>query len=471
MTSGSVASWLALVGLVAWNLLRPDFMFGLPFWLTWLAVVAAFLAGLGAGRVFSGRRKTVLFTAMGLAAALAAGWFAVAHLGLDAPGQPTLRGAVVVGIGAFAGLATRGWWRRPLSAQLLLVAAALAAWGLSDAAIVGEGVGLYDFRVYLEGARHFFLGQTAYLDHVLAVQPSSPGADYFLYPPPVLPVFAFLASLPRRVADAIWLTGLAASALAAFRLLGLRWRWAFLLLAFPPLVKGMESGNVANLLLLMLAAGPVAGAGLLLGLLFKVQSVIPGVWLVRERRWRDLAIGTGIVLAVSVVTLPLVGIDSWGRYLAGLELRERSQVVLPILYGDSLMRFLPVALFLAISVLAVVVALLPRGRRSLAALGVASAVASPTLWPHGFLAALPAVLALPTSLLWLALGIAPTSDGLWVFLVLGVIALVRDWGHLAIPPDSFHPLSGTSGPWPGSRPGAGGAAARFPAQPPGGGKA
>ena len=448
MTSGSNACWLALAGLVGWYLLRPDVMFGLPFWLTWLAVLASFLVGLGAGRLLAASPRIALPASAVFGTALGGAWFAVAHLGLGAPDQATLRGAAVVGIGAFAGLAMRGWWRRPLSAQLLLVAAALAAWGLSDAAIVGDGVGLYDFRVYLDGARHFFLGQPAYLDHVLVALPSSAGADSFLYPPPVLPVFAFLAGLPRRMADAIWLTALMASAIVAFRLLGLRWRWAFLLLAFPPLVKGMESGNVANLLFLLLAAAPIAGAGLLLGLFFKPQSAIAGAWLVRERRWRDLAMGVAIVLALCVLTLPLVGIDAWGRYFAGLGFRARSQVELPILYGDSLMQYMPTALFLAMSATSVALALLLRGRRLLAALGVASVVASPTLWPHGFLGALPAALALPTPLLWLALGVAPTTNGLWVLLILGAVALARDWSHLAIPADSLHPLEGTSGPWP-----------------------
>jgi hypothetical protein len=147
---------------------------------------------------------------------------------------------------------------------------------------------------------------------------------------------------------------------------------------------------------------------MVLGILFEVQSAVPVAWLPRERRWKQLLIGAGIVAAIVLVTLPLVGIQSWRDWVAGLPYRQQSQVNMPILYGDSLARVLPPLAYFAVSAAAIGLALLAGGRRGLAALGVATIVASPSLWPHGFVMALPAVFSLrSTALVWLALGLPP----------------------------------------------------------------
>ena len=89
-----------------------------------------------------------------------------------------------------------------------------------------------------------------------------------------------------------------------------------------------------------------------------------------------------------------------------------------------------------------------RGWRALAGLGLATIVVSPTLWPHGFLLALPAVLALDPLLLWPVLAIGVGGSGLWVLMVLGAVALVTTSGGNVLPGEPMHPFGGTGGPWP-----------------------
>jgi hypothetical protein len=222
------------------------------------------------------------------------------------------------------------------------------------------------------------------------------------------------------------------------------WRWAVIFLAYPPLLP--ESGNVANVVLLLFCLGPVVGSALVGGLLFKVQSGIPALWLVRERRWADLLLGVGVLAGLALVTVPLVGLDAWSDYIVGLQVRAESQVNLPILFGLSLAQWMPWAAFAVLSAVAVGLALILRGRRGLASLGLAGIVATPSLWPHGFAAAIPALLFLEAPLLWLALGVGVVGQWFWVLVVAGGWAIWRAPKGTASA-DALHPVQGRPGPW------------------------
>ena len=354
--------------------------------------------------------------------------------------------AVAAIVGAYLGRTTG---RHP-NAPALLAVEALATWPLLDAYLGMRLPGMYDFRVYLGGGGRFLSGGEPYLNHVMLQLPPGPAADAFLYPPVLLPAAAIASRLPYGVAWILWAAILVACGAGALRLLGFPWRWAVLFLMFPPLVKGIDSGNVANIVFLLFAAGPLAGAGLVAGGLFKVQSGIPALWLVRERRWRELFAGVGFVIVLAGATLPFVGLDSWRSWIAGLAYRAASQVNVPILYGLSLAQYVPTALFVIAAAMAIVAAILVRGRKGLAALGLATVIASPTLWPHGFLLALPAALALDATFLWPVLALAVGGAGLWALPLAGTLALVGQWD--ARPRSEIaHPLgSGGIGPWSGS---------------------
>jgi hypothetical protein len=146
-----------------------------------------------------------------------------------------------------------------------------------------------------------------------------------------------------------------------------------------------------------------------------------------------------------VVTLPATGLSAWADWVGSLDLYRRSAEGLPILYGLSLAQLMPFAAFVGLSVAAVAAALLLSGRRGLAALGVASVIASPSLWPHGLLIALPAVLSLEVPFFWVAVGVVSGGPVLWILPMMAAVAVVRQWDRSTLA--SPHPLAGTLGPW------------------------
>jgi hypothetical protein len=451
--------WLAPVALVIWYVLtyREGAVVGVP----WLALWAAMLLAGGAGllvltRVPQSVGRPVTAAVLAASTALALLTFGVVHYLVPATALQATVAAVLIAASLLAGAVTGLRSRWGLSAGSVVAAQAIAMWIVVDVAWIqtdvhiGERIQiflLYDFKVYLAAGRNFLAGETVYLDHVMTALPATTHDDFFLYPPVLLPVMAAIASVPRELAEPAFFVALLAAGAVAFRLIGLSWPWALLLVAYPPVFKGAISGNVANFTFALYAAAPFVGALLVLGLLFKVHAAIPALWLVRTRRWRDLAIGIGLLLLLGLVTLPLVGVQSWIDYFVGLTYREQTQQALPVLYGHSLAQYLPLPLFAALSLAAVAVALVAGGRKSLAMLGLAMIVASPSLWPHGFMMALPAALALPTPVLWLTLGVALTGGALWLLPAVAVTTIVLDWQRLRIGPDPVHPLGGTAGPW------------------------
>jgi Glycosyltransferase family 87 len=377
---------------------------GVPFWLAWIVATAVCVAALRVRSIFR------------------------------APARPR-PGAIP---GAIPG-------STPGLAFVTLVVWVVAGWVLFDILLWQQSNHLYDFDVYLASAGRWLAGGQPYMTAPATSWPATAAQDFFLYPPPLLPFFGLLSKLPDAPVAVAWVGFLAASAYASFRALGLRPTWSLLLLAFPPVMIGFESGNVASVTFLLFALAYRAGGSLALDGLFKVQAAIPALWLVRTRRWRGLVTGLAALTAIALVTLPLVGLDSWRAWLAGLGYRAESQAVVISMFGYSEARFLPGAAFAALSVMVVAVALLFSGRRGLAALGLASIVASPSLWPHGFVFALPAVLMLESGTgVWIVLGAGAVGPSMWLLLYGGWIAVIATRRL----PDARHPMAGTDGPWP-----------------------
>jgi hypothetical protein len=156
--------------------------------------------------------------------------------------------------------------------------------------------------------------------------------------------------------------------------------------------------------------------------------------------------------------VPLTGIDLWREWLNGLTAYQESQGYLHGLYGVGLGRYLPMWAFLAIAAFTLVAALWVRGREGLARLGLASVVASPSLWSHGFVFGIPSFLRLRAEWLWLVAGMM--SIGQWpgpqVALGIGVTAwfvkgMARHADEEAVEPSGrrpLHPLGSFAEPWP-----------------------
>ena len=107
---------------------------------------------------------------------------------------------------------------------------------------------------------------------------------------------------------------------------------------------------------------------------------------------------------------------------------------------------------------AVAAALVARGRRGLARFGVATVVASPTLYAHGLATLLPGALSMRPAVLWLVLGLSsgPSHFALqWLAVgIVGIALLTRSTDDLDVPETrsagdgDLHPLGRGRRVWP-----------------------
>ena len=337
--------------------------------------------------------------------------------------------------------------RPPLAPpEVVLVVGIVASWVVYDIILWQHTIVLYDLDVYIGSAARWLDGGHAYMTAAVTAWPASARSDFFLYPPPLLPFFGLLSRLPDG-AVAVGFTGaMVWCAYKAGRWIGLSRTYSLALLTFPPVMIGFASGNIASLTFLLFVAGAKSGGALIVDGLFKVQTGMPALWLIRRRRGRAILVGTLMVFAIILVTLPLVGLDSWREWWSGLGYRAASQADVPALFGYSYAQWLPGAVYSAVAAAFLLLALVFRGRRGLSALGLASIFASPSLWPHGFVFALPAVLTLENgAAVWLILGAGAFGSNMWLLFIAGWIAVLAA-GRM--PAGRLHPLIETDGPWP-----------------------
>lgn len=318
---------------------------------------------------------------------------------------------------------------------------------------------LRDLSLYLDAASKALGGTSPYLTTSTLPVPD-PEKLPFVYPPFTLPLFELLAIIPRPLADALWIGGSVIAVVSAFWLLGVRGRWLLVLIAWPATAVGLAVGNVASFTFLLYVLGFRLGAALVLSGIFKVQSIIPGLWLIRERRWRELALGFGIIAILAIISLPVVGLETWFSWPNGVRLFAELAASLPPVQGLSLARSQGPTLTIGITVLAIGFALLRRGRNSLAQFGLASVVGSPTLYLHGLSPLLAGALCLGPEMLWFFLGLGPWSfwfglQSAWLAMALVGLALLAARGNdLRLPSDltpsraDVHPAAATGQVWP-----------------------
>lgn len=457
--STAAASTAAIAILGGWLFLTrtPD-VDGVPVQVVWSSVVVGCAIGVVVGARQPRLAATAVLGILVLVAVTATGLVLLVlphlHLRLAAP---VAGGLVGVAIASLAGAAVGNVRRVGLRPGELLVVASVAAFLIGDW-IVLRSPGIRDLRLYLVAGHHLLDGGQIYITAHLTALPSDPAALPFLYPPMTLPFFALLAALPEGLVVVAWLVASIGAAVLSLRAFGVRWWCVPLLLLWPPLFEGVWVGNVAVPALLLFAIGPRLPGALPLSATFKLQAVVPSLWLVRERRWSSLAIGLGLLAALAVGTLPFVGLRAWGAWLDALQLFQASEASLPALYGAALPRHLPYAAFLAVALVAVGAAMVVgRGRRGLAGFGIASVVASPSLYRHGFLVVMPGLLGNGETVFWLALGIGftptavgwwlSTSIGWWLIVAIAVLGTLR-WTSVGTRPrGSLHPLGQQREPW------------------------
>jgi glycosyl transferase family 87 len=236
--------------------------------------------------------------------------------------------------------------QRPVQVAALAVVAALvlAFRALQFALLTREVQWGYDFSFYWTAGRRLLNGEAIYSAAQLAGPYAPQGQDGFLYPPPFAALVAPLAALfPNDFRAAAWVwTALGAAVLVLavlalwrserlgdrFPIMARRGRWFLVAaaFAFPPVVGELVLGNVHLLLLGLLTlawlgirrddrqgewiAGLAVGAAAII-------KVFPGVlivWFLLTRRYRAAA---GVVVgaaALTLVTLPVTGIEPWLQY-------------------------------------------------------------------------------------------------------------------------------------------------------------
>lgn len=327
--------------------------------------------------------------------------------------------ATVAVIGTIAAIRVLG--RRPTAFEAIPIIV-VAAVVLGDVTLLPSQP-FRDLDLYLRAGSAWSNGQPVYLDHLFSAVPADRTQYPFNYPPLTLPLFGALAAMPQLVLHGAWLAISVGLVLAALRAFGLPWRWAISALLWRPLAEGLWVGNVAVPLLAAFALAPRAGPLLAVPGLFKVYAAIPGLWLLRERRWRDVTIGAAVVLGAVLMTVPLVGLDAWRAWLAGLAWWEAS---LPGLQGYgagiALEPWLGLPITLLMAAVALAFALRAQGREGLWRLGVVTPVASPSVFSHGLLTMIPALLRLRPLLAWFAVAATAAAPGpvFWVAAALAI---------------------------------------------------
>jgi hypothetical protein len=311
---------------------------------------------------------------------------------------------------------------------------------------------LRDLQLYVKAGDTWLNDGPVYSYVPLIARPIDLSNYPFLYPPVTLPLFGALSVLPLPVAAMVWVGASLLAVLYGFRRIGLDWRWSLLLIAWPPVAQGLYVGNVAVPLFALFAAAIALPALLAIPPIFKLYSGVASLWLLRREHWRDLALGLVAVGGACAASVVVMGVDLWASWLRGLLAFQVSQRNLPeFLYGFGLGLFMPLAVQALLAIAVTILAVGARERRDqLGRLGVATVVASPSLYAHGWLVALPGLVRLDTIWFWLAFGLTACAPGIAWFVTLMLI--VGAWYVPAVRKrpvaDPWHPLGSATMAWP-----------------------
>jgi hypothetical protein len=303
-----------------------------------------------------------------------------------------------------------------------------------------------DFDAYLEAGRRYLSGLPIYGANV-----GDLGAcGVYQYPPPFLLAILPFAALPTAVATPAWIVLLVGAFLAGVALMPVRRevRWILLLLAGTswPLLYGIRIGQVTPILFLLFAAGwrwvdrpgPL-GIVAAVGTVAKLQPILLFGWMGLTRRWRAIAVGVAVIVAVVAVGF-LVGLGAWTDLIGTQADLSKAALANPVNVSAGATAYVAglgetgagvVQLVASVLVLAVVVVV---SLRSTAEVGyltavVASQLISPILWDHyALVLVLPVAwllerrqwwaILIPLSQTWMLLGTTPLVAYLVAFYVL-----------------------------------------------------
>jgi hypothetical protein len=329
-----------------------------------------------------------------------------------------------------------------------------------------------DLEIPLRAAARWAAGGQPYPASAM-LEHSGPDLPY-LYPPYLLPLLAPIAGLPRDAVIDLWLAGCLLVSVWTCRRLAIPWLAVPFVLAWPPFLEGLITGNVQVLAFAAFVAlfyGPADGAprprlfeqtralpnGLLAAAIgaLKVTQLLPLVYLLR-RQLRAALVAALALAVLTIATLPFTGAAAYGDWLAQLQ-RAADPAWGPggLTIGRSF--GIPDPLFIVVGV---AIALVARGRDSAAWLGIAMLLATTSVHGYTFLFLLPGLLAirrdLAIAVAALFLGSYPDAWWLATGLVAAALLCMPHWSWLrarcrrqSAGAISSWPEAGTTGP--GSR--------------------
>jgi glycosyl transferase family 87 len=199
----------------------------------------------------------------------------------------------------------------------------------------------YDFAAYFGAGVDVLAGRSPYEPFQIAGAYSPQSGGLFIYPPAFAAVMAPLAAAFDDYRVATWLWSAIGAAILAVVVLAVSRREALMerrdqglvllaAFAFAPVIGELVMGNVHLLILGLLAAAWIAVqrgtdrgeivAGGLIGIATLIK-IFPGVlilWLLLTGRVRGAIAALIAMVALAVVSLPVVGLEAWLQYPAVL---------------------------------------------------------------------------------------------------------------------------------------------------------
>ncbi len=315
-----------------------------------------------------------------------------------------------------------------------------------------------DLHIPLAAATRLLAGGSPYLSASFGFPA---GAHLpFLYPPYVLPLFGLLSIVPGTILDPVWIAAGFLAAIGACRRLAVPWPVIPIAFLWPPFFEGLITGNVQLFLFVAFAAlfwdgrgarpfsprrrdikNPEPAKGFLNGLAatavgaVKISQVHAWLYLFRVRP-ADAARAGMIVVLIALLTLPMVGVDSWFSWFAQLQRAADPNWIaigapLSVIVGP-----LPAFAVTASSIAAI--RFIDHARAG-AWIGLLIVLGSPSVHTHTFLFMLPAILLVRREIGLTALILIATGNPIAIWL--GVAAVGWSLAAGSVWPALYEPAS------------------------------
>jgi glycosyl transferase family 87 len=320
-----------------------------------------------------------------------------------------------------------------------------------------------DAIIPLEAAKRWLAGGVVYAPDGFTNQNLLPP---FLYPPFVLPLVAPFTLPPEILVRWAWVAVLLGLALLTMRRLAIPWVIVPFVLLWTPMLGGLWGGNVSVAMFAAFVAAfwrtparhdldpeprdldgaepPDARVAWLAASVASIKLSQAQAWLAMAgRSLRAAVLGALPWVAVVVVTLPLVGLDSYGAWLAQLG-RASDPSWAPM--GPSLLHYLGTTAFTILTLASFVVALRLRGRDTGVWLGLVMLLVTPNMHNHSALFLLPALLRIRREVALVAAMLTGTLtyEGWWLGIALVTVVMLagQRWPFLREPSLGDPPVVG-----------------------------